>query len=212
MKNELQKQPSDNLPAKPTTVTQKGKENTYIAHAENLSQTLNINYFVQQPGKPPQQVTKTLNRDCYNLFVIGGEEFSSDHFLVPKNRALIKGTLSDDLFDKFSTLTPEAIEEIKSFPALFASENTDYRGKTDPHQQTIYGIITDIKVQDNGIKIRYQYFNHIPQQTISNLGFYLGINTDTAITELNRTRWTIKKIDLIEALTDNGISVMAPTL
>lgn len=212
MKNELQKQPSGSLPVKPTTVKQYGEKNVHVGHAENFNQTLNINYFVQQPGKLPTPVTKTLNRNYYNLFVIGGEEFINDHFLVPKDRALTKGTLADDLYDNLSTLTPEAIEEIKSYPALFASENTGYYGETDKDQQTIYGIITDIKIQDNGVKIRFNPFTYINQQTINNIAFDLGIRNNTAITELNRTHWTIKRIDLIEALTDAGISVMAPTL
>lgn len=210
----MQKLTSDHLPTKPTTVNQYGEKSVHVGHADNINQTLNVNvtYLVPQSGKRHLQVTKTLNRDYYNLFVIGGEEFCNDHFLVPKDRALAKGTIADDLFEKFSTLTPEAIEEIKSYPALFANENTDYWGKTDQDQQTIYGIIIDIKVQDNGIKIRYQPLNYIYQQTINNIAFDLGIRNNTAITELNRTRWTIKRIDLIEALTDAGISVMAPTL
>lgn len=214
MKKEIQKPPTGNLPANPTTVNQHGKKNVHVNHADIISQTVNfhVSYFNPQPGKGHMKISKALNRDCYNLFVIGGEEFCNDHFLVAKDRALTRGTLANDLFDRFSTLTPEAIEEIKSYPALFAGENTDYWGETDKDQYAIYGLITDIKVQDNGIKIRFHPFTYIDQQTINHLAFELGIGNSTAITELNRTRWTIKRIDLIEALTDAGISVMAPTL
>lgn len=214
MKNDLQQLPSGNALAKNTTVEQHGKNNFHVDHANNINQTLNVNvtYFSQQPGKRPLQVTRILNRNCYHLFVIGGEEFSSDCFFIPKDRALAKGMLDEDLYDRLSTLTPEAIEEIKSYPALFANKNTDYWGETDEEQETIYGFITELTIQDNGIKIYYCPLSFISQQAINNMGFDLGINTDTAITDLNQTRWTIKKIDLIQALTDKGIGVMAPTL
>jgi hypothetical protein len=212
--NKLQQAPSSIVPDNPTTVNQYGEKNVHVGHAENINNTVNFNvtYMIRHPGQRPVQVTQTLNRDYYNLFVIGGEEFYNDHFLVPKDRALVQGTLADDLFDRLSALTPDAIKEIKTFPALFASENTDYWGKTDTQQQTIYGLVTDIKVQDNGIKIYFQPFTNINQQTINNIAFELGIGNRTAITELNRTHWTIKRINLIEALTDAGISVMAPTI
>lgn len=211
MKNELQQAPSSIVP---TTVTQTGKKNVHIEHAENVNNTVNLNvtYMIRQLNQKPIQVTQTVNKDYYNLFVIGREEFYNNHFLVPKDRALVQGTLASDLFKRLSTLTPEAIKEIKTFPALFASENTNYWGKTNEQQQTIYGLVTDIKVQDNGIKVYFQPFTYIEQQTINDLALELGIGNHTAITELNRTHWTIKKINLIEALTDAGISVMAPTL
>ena len=43
-----------------------------------------------------------------------------------------------------------------------ATENHSY-GKTDEAHYAHYGIITDIKVQDNGIKIYYEFLNSIPQ-------------------------------------------------
>lgn len=214
MKSEIMPVPSNNTPATPTTINQYGEKSVHVGHATAVNQTLNVNvtYFIPQPGRQALQVTTSLSRDYYNLFVIGGEEFCGDHFLVPKDRALTKGTLADDVFERLSTLTPEAIEEIKSYPALFASENTNYRGKTDKDQQAIYGLVTDIRVQDNGIKIYYHRLNYISQQAINDIAFNLGIRSTTALTELNRTHWTIKRIDLIEALMDAGISVMAPTL
>ena len=214
MKNELQQVPSSIVSANPTTINQYGEKNLHVDHAENVNHTVNLNvtYMIRSLGQKPVQVTQTLNRDYYNLFVIGGEEFYNDHFLVPKDRALIQGTLADDLFGRLSALTSDAIKEIKTFPALFASENTNYWGKTDTQQQTIYGLVTDIKLQGNGIKIYFQPFTYIDQQTINNIAFELGIGNRTAITELNRTHWTIKRINLIEALTDAGISVMAPTI
>lgn len=213
MKNELQQATSNIVPANPTTINQYGEKNVHIDHADNFHQTVNYNltFIDRTPNGRRENVTQKINTDYYNLFVISGETFMHDHFLVPKDRALVKGTISDDLFERLAALTPEAIEEIKTFPALFASENTDYWGKTDPEQQTIYGLVREIRTQDNGIMIYYKDLNFIPQQKINEISFELGMGRPRAITSLNTTRWTIKKINLIEALTDAGISVLAPT-
>lgn len=213
MKNELQQVPLNNVPANHITVNQNGEKNVHVNHADNINQTVNYNITYSQrtlDGKK-KSITQRLDTDYYNLFVMGGETFEHDHFLVPKNYALTRGTISDDLFERLASLSPEAIEEIKTFPSLFASENTGYWGNTDPEQQTIYGLVTEIRIQDNGIMIYYKDLNFIPQQKINQISFELGMGNPKAITTLNTTRWTIKRINLIEALTDAGISVLAPT-
>ncbi len=146
MSNELQKQPpATNLPS--TTVNQTGEKNIHISHAENVSQTVNMHLSLVQPlpGGGYVNISQSLNLDYYNLFVIGCETFERDHFLVPKDRALTRGNLPDDLFEKYATLSDEAKEEIKKYPAIFASENQHYYGRAGKDQQAIYGFITDIK-------------------------------------------------------------------
>lgn len=209
MSNELQKRPPSNLAV--TTVNQTGEKNIHINHADNVTQTVNISILQQLPGGGFNNVSQTLNLDYYHLFVIGSETFEHDHFLVPKERALTKSSVSDDLFEKYASLSEEAIEEMKKFPAIFASENHHYYGLAGENQKAIYGLIKDIKVQDNGIKIYFHPLNLIPQQKLNEFGFELGIHSSSALTELNRTHWAIKRINLIEALKDAGISVMAPT-
>jgi hypothetical protein len=212
--NELQQVPLNSVPTNPAVVNQNGGTNVHINNVDNLNQTVNYNvtYIQSTSDGKRKSVTQKINTDYYNIFVMGGETFEHNHFLVPKNRALTKGSISDDLYERLASLTPEAIEEIKTFPSLFASENTGNWGNTDPEQMTIYGLVTEIRVQDNGIMIYYQYLNYIPQQKINEFSFELGLGNPRAITVLNKTQWTIKKINLIEALTDIGISVLAPTI
>ncbi len=214
MKNELQQVPLSGVPTNSAVVNQNGGTNVHINNVDNLNQTVNYNvtYIQSTPDGKRKSVTQKINTDYYNLFVMGGETFEHNHFLVPKNRALTRGSISEDLYERLASLTPDAIEEIRTFPSLFASENTGHWGNTDKEQLTIYGLVTDIRVQDNGIMIYYQYLNFIPQQKINEFSFELGMGSQRAITELDTTRWTIKKINLIEALTDVGISVLAPTI
>ena len=105
-------------------------------------------------------------------------------------------------------LTDEAVEKIKTYPALFMQEAEGYYAKASDKQQAFFGFVDGVRLQDNGIKIRCQLLWPIPMQQISNIGFELGMKDMTkAITEMNHTHWAIKRINLIEELKDAGISL-----
>lgn len=73
----------------------------------------------------------------------------------------------------------------------------------------IYGMIADIRVQDNGIKIYYHFLNSVPQQKLNDLTFELGIAGTSSLNELNRMHWAVKKIDLVAVLREVGIKVFS---
>jgi hypothetical protein len=191
-------------------------------HASMANQTIiNIQSMSGNIGSPmlvmPSPLSTTgnmantmfaLNTDYYNLFVIGTETFSDGHFIVPKDRALTE-SMTKETKAQFSALTDEAITRIKTFPSLFASEN-HYYGKTDDDHQTVFGIVTEVRIQDNGIKIRYQPLWQIPQQRLNEISFKIAIESASSFNELNRTHWAIKRLNLIEELKAAGISVLVP--
>ena len=187
--------------------------NQTVIQIQNMSGSIGIPYVVI-----PQQVsttrnapntTFTLNTDYYNLFVIGTETFSDGHFIVPKDRALTE-SMTPENKAQFSALTDEAIARIRTFPSIFASEN-HYYGKTDDDHQAIFGIVKEVRIQDNGIKIHFQSLWPIPQQRLNEIIFQLAIGGTTSFNELGRTHWAIKRVNLIEELRAAGISVLAPT-
>ncbi len=206
MDKDLQTTPSSRLPAS-AILTQNGNKNTQIAHAS----TVNIIVTGQQAGASPVSVQGALNKEYYNLFVIGGETFlplNSGHFLITKDRALTEN-VSPEIKDIVDSLSPESIAFIKTLPTIFASENT-YYGRSDDTQQAFFGVVTDVRVQDNGIKIYYHTLNPIPQQILNDHALKFSITGRPAFNELNRTHWTIKRINLVEELRDAGIIVYAP--
>lgn len=196
----------------PTTINLPGDGHTLIAHADSVQQSVSLIVMSGTQHLNSGNVAGTLqafNCEYYNLFVIGGELFDRDHFLVPKNRALTESTMQE-VKDSLASLSPEAVTKIKTYPALFVSENL-YYGRTNEEQYARYGIVTDIKIQDNGIKVYFGTLNFIPQQRINELAMELGLCQASSLNELNRTHWAIKKINLVEALRDAGISVFALT-
>lgn len=191
----------------PTEINLPGDGNTLIAHADNVKNEYKTMILVSSSPNGMYQNTPmqvTLNLDYYNLIVVAGDELDgTGHVMVDKDRAITEST-SDDLKKKYAALTPEAIAEIKMFPAIIATENHNY-GKTDENHYAHYGIITDVKVQDNGIKVYYQMLNLIQQQKLNELMFELGIKGNSNFNELNRMHWAIKKISMVEVLDESGI-------
>lgn len=208
MKKELQNvTPSDILPQ--TTVNQYGEKSVHIGQVDNMSQNVFVIPMVQQLANGTiQPVNKQLNTSCYHLFVLGGENFIDNHFIISPERALCQYWTNEVLREKYGKLTDECIDELKTFPALFVPETAGYYAKASEEQQAFWGILEDIRIQDNGIKIRYKSIWPIPLQNICNIGFELGIMDLTkAISELNRTHWAIKNINLMEELKDANISI-----
>ena len=217
MAKELQVAASGNLPqinqSTPVELTQTGDNNTQIAYVQNFDGTSVTNVIVtgHQSGGSPAPTHGALNRDYYNLFVMGGETFmafSGGHFIVPKDRALTEN-VSPDIEKTVNSIHAEAIEFIKTLPTIFASENTLY-GRSDDTQQAFFGMVTDVRVQDNGIKIYYQTLNAISQKRLNGLMRELAIEGRPTFNELDRTHWTIKRVNLVEELRDAGITVYAP--
>lgn len=187
--------------------------NQNVFNIKNMSGNVNSSYVFMSPqfttANGMKSIGVSLNTNYYNLFVIGEETFCDGHFIVPKDRALTE-SMSPETKALFSSLSDDAITQIKTFPSLFLSENHDY-GRTDEDHQACYGLVTDVRVQDNGIKIHFQPLSSIPQQRLNEIIFQLAIDGTTGFKELNHTHWAIKRLNLIEELRAAGISVLAPT-
>ncbi len=189
----------------PVSLTQTGNDNTQIAYVARYEQNVAIFPSAQQTAMPVIGQGVTFNYDCFNFFVLGGEQYEGAYFIVPKDRALTEST-SQEMKDLCASLSPEAIAIIKTFPAIFCSENRHY-SKTDPDHMAFYGYVTDIKVQDNGIKVYFTKLNQLPQQVLIDLSYELSIAGAKSYTELSRTHWAIKRINLVEVLENAGYRV-----
>mgnify|MGYP000866994631 CR=1 FL=1 len=194
----------------PTTPAfgQNGDNNTqigYVGKYENHAHTVILVPNSHSRARSNGIQNLEINYDFYNLFVIGAETYQDSSFIVPKDRALTEST-AQDIKDMCDALSPEAIEIIKTFPAIFASENHGYARTTEDHVAH-YGYVLDVVPQDNGIKIYPFFLNEIKQQSLNLIAHNLGIAHAKSFNELNRTHWAIKRINLLEELERGGISV-----
>jgi len=144
-----------------------------------------------------------LNREYYNLFVIGGEKFDGINFTVPKTKALV-ASIEPDVKKRFFNLHDDrVVEQILRLPSLFMSENADYM-KSYPGQKALLGCVTELTVEPNNIRFSFYAYAQVYQQRITDISKNLGIMGNPGCSELNNTHWTIKRIDLMKALTKIG--------
>lgn len=212
MGNELQKAGSTGLTAGATEINQQAEKIVNVGKTESVTTgpiTYNIYGSHTNHRQPVASGAFGTSHDYYNLFVQGCDDYlDNEYFYVAKDRALNTGMTSDSIRDEINALRPEDIERIKTFPAIICAENHKY-GKTDEEQMAYYGVVYDIKVQDNGIKIYYRILNNIRQQILNEHLFELGLTGNDRLNELNRTHWAIKRIDLVTTLREIGVSVFS---
>jgi len=105
------------------------------------------------------------------------------------------------VMEKFHSLDPAAIKELKSFPALFT-----YEGDRD---NVRVGYIRRIKEREQSIYIEYEFETAIPEipfSKIAPLSKKLDIYTpERGLGEMNRTHWAVKDEDLFEILFEAGL-------
>lgn len=201
--------------------TQTGNDNMMVPNYGTVNMNITLQQMPQvvQPGMFPQMmqyqmpmmpggfyVPLIVDREYYNLFVLGIEEYDKPYFKVPRDRALNQ-YMTKETMAMFDSLTPEMIARIKTFPSLFLAENRQY-GRPDDDQCVIYGFVSDVKIYDNDVKIYFcGYKNDIPQRVINDLLEELGLSGNGNFNELNRTHWSIKRADLIQELYEAQVPV-----
>ncbi len=103
---------------------------------------------------------------------------------------------SPAVMKKFKKLSATAIEELKSFPALFAYEG-------EKHSVRV-GYLRRIKERVNSILIEYEFEEGIPEIPFSKISD-LKMRLDIKEGEMNRTHWAVKEEDLFEILFSVGL-------
>ena len=102
----------------------------------------------------------------------------------------------ETLRDQFKKLTASRIEELKSFPALFA-----YEGQ---NEIVSVGYIRRIKERGRSLLIEYELEKDITHFNFSKIAD-LRVQLDIEKWEMNRTHWAIKDEDLFEVLASAGL-------
>ncbi|MDD4700372.1 MAG: hypothetical protein PHV07_09025 [Oscillospiraceae bacterium] len=152
----------------------------------------------------PEQIE--LDLSCYNLFVIADEMFKGKYFIVPKDRAITADKCTSKELWPLAYLTEECIRTIKTFPAIFTSTNHLF-ARTDERHNAFFGIVRDVRVKEEGIWIYFYKYRKLKQQILNEHALEFAIQGTEFKNELDETRWSIKKINVVEALNKNGCNI-----
>lgn len=191
---------------RPATLNQHGSNGVQIAHADTVHAPTILIGTVQPtsaPGLTAQQ--HSLSADAYHLFVTNDDPFEDNRFLVDRCRALNENEYTDeDFVDDFASLSPEAIETLKTYPAIVTTENHDY-GETDEDHLAFWGFLNKIRVRSNGIRITFTPVHPFPLQRLNENAGLFGIEARSRFSELNRNHWALKRVNLLRAFTEAEI-------
>ena len=185
-----------------------GDGNTLVAHTDAVYNSFNMVLLNGNSSLDGDLgTTVEINPNYYNLIVVGDASLVPNGCVFIKKDEAITQSTTVEIKETYASLSPEAIAKVKTFPALIATKN-HYYNKTDAEHKAIYGVITGIEVQDNGIKVSYQMLNPVPQQRLNELVQELSIENAPCCNELDNTHWAIKHTNLIKVLQDAGVQIL----
>lgn len=212
MSNEILK-PQNGLPTA-ATLQQMGKNNLYVTN--EAGGVVNVNYNINYPQAADASAEmmiaiQSFSTEYYQLIVTCDEDVFKDGVVsVIANKALTKYNVPPEIFERCSTPTEDGIAELKRFPAIICQENTAMNGTTSPTQYCMLCYIQKMMVIGKNIKIAFKPIAPIQQIKLCDKrnAMFFGLNMDCAITDLNHSAWSVRKINVFEAFKEAGIPGM----
>jgi hypothetical protein len=131
----------------------------------------------------------------YNLLVTARDgAWDSGFYEFDKSRFLEYTT--EDIAFALKELSNSHIENLKSYPSLFAYEGRD--------SDVRIGYLTSIKEHGRNLLIEFEFQQDIPPIPFEKIGLIAPL-LDIRSWEMNRTHWAVKDEDLFERLRKKGI-------
>lgn len=193
---------------------QTGTNNVAVANqpGATVNFTYNINYPQTADSSAEMMIAiQSFSTEYYQLIVTCDEDVFKDGVVsVIANRALTKYNVPQEIYERCSTLTEEGIAELKRFPAIICQENTEMKGVTSPTQYCMLCYIQKVMKVGKNIKIAFKPIAPIQQIKLCDKrnAMFFGLNMDCAITDLNHSAWSVRKVNVFEAFKEAEIPGM----
>ncbi len=126
-----------------------------------------------------------MNGGCilFNLIIsYDPETWDLTPYKCDRSRAIVEYT-ADEISERYKFFDQNAIEELKSFPTLFVTENESVESRI--------GYITEIRVRNNSVMLNYEFDPILPSLPIGAIEA-MRDDIDLGRYELSRTHWAVK--------------------
>lgn len=131
----------------------------------------------------------------FNLIISNDPDtWDLSSYQCDRSRAVVEYT-ADEISERYKFFDQNAIEELKSFPTLFVTENESVESRI--------GYITDIRVRKSSIVINYEFDPILPSLPIGAID-KIGVDIELGRWELSRTHWAVKDEPIFEILKKYG--------
>lgn len=161
------------------------------------------------PGMPGYGAEAiTFSSRFYNLIICDNEKLdTAGTITINRRHCLVENDdITQDLKEKYSSLTSEAIVELMTFPCLVANKNA-HDGWADDNQVAILAKLESVAVSDENIKLQYRAMFGVSQAKLCKLIEELGISGRYGRhNEWNHCHWTVKEKDLCTVINGAGLN------
>jgi hypothetical protein len=131
----------------------------------------------------------------FNLIIsYDPESWDSSPHELDRSRVAIEYT-ADEISERYKFFNDSAIEELKSFPTLFVTENESVESKI--------GYVTNIRLRQNSVVFYFEFDQALPNLPIGSIEA-MRVDFDLGSWELSRSHWAIKDEPLFEILLRKG--------
>lgn len=131
----------------------------------------------------------------FNLLIsYSPESWDSSSYECDRSRAVVEYT-ADEISERYKFFDENAINELKSFPALFVTESEA--------TQSRIGYITDIRLRSDSVVISFEFDPILPALPIGAIEA-MRVDIDLGRWELSRTHWAVKDEPIFDILIRHG--------
>ncbi len=134
----------------------------------------------------------------YNLFISGNCDAwrgSPERFQLPR---CLREYTDDRLKQQYADLSEENIAILQSYPCIFAHEKSCDKSAR-------FGHLTRVARRENWVRIEYAIDTDSPEIPPGDL-VRLGMDLDIDNSEMTRTHWALKDVDLHAVLSQAGVA------
>ena len=148
------------------------------------------------------------SQSYYQLIVTSDQDWMSDSTIaIPTTEALLPELVPAEIYKRCSNLSHDGIKELKTFPLIVCSENTGWNGVTDSGQMAAYAYVNKITRFENVIKVQFSVLSAFNQTKLCEFASDFGLNMGCAMTDLNFTGWSVRRVNLFQAFSNADIFV-----
>ena len=158
-----------------------------------------------KPDTIESSIRSLCDTDYYHLIVTCCEIHGEKYVDITQDRGLKYRGTAKEILERCADLSNEAVDELKSYPAIICNENTQQRGITDINQLAILARVLRIRIGEKEYRIRYYPIATFSQSKLNEFAVDFGLSSSGTLTTLNTSHWCVKKNNLRDIFEDTGI-------
>lgn len=158
-----------------------------------------------RPDTIDSSIRSFCNTNYYHLIVTGCEIHGERFVDITLDRGLKYRGTAKEILERCADLSTEAVDELKSYPAIICNENTQQRGITDKNQLALLARVLRIRKGEKEYRIRFYPIAAFSQEKLNEFAVDFGLSSSGTLTTLNTSHWCVKNNNLRDVFEDTGI-------